>query len=94
MIRSAFALATIVLVGSATIAAAEPPSSAPAERTPTDPNERICKSMTVTGSRLAVRTVCATRAEWERRSLEDRKTTERLQAKPCVGDGSGSGVCH
>ena len=44
--------------------AAEP---TPAPKKGKDPNERICETQGVVGSRLATRRVCATRAEWAER---------------------------
>ena len=53
-----------------------------------DPNERICEKMTVVGSRLAVKTVCATRAEWAERKREDRDITEQAQkGRYCSAEG-------
>jgi len=52
-----------------------------------DPNEKICQSETVIGSRLAKRRVCATRAEWEERNRQDRQAVEQAQRMiggPCT----------
>ncbi len=55
-----------------------------------DPNERICENLTIIGSRLAVKRVCATRAEWADRKRQDREVIEQAQRSPCVL----TGYCH
>lgn len=65
---------------SAPVAAPTQPSSA------LDPNERVCESIPVLGSRLAKRRICATRAEWEERKRQDRQAVEQIQKQiggPC-----------
>jgi hypothetical protein len=47
-------------------------------------NEKVCQTMTVTGSRLGKKRVCATRAQWEAQRLQDRQEVERIQRSPCV----------
>lgn len=47
-----------------------------------DPNERICEKQTVVGSRLAVRRVCATRAEWAEKRRLDREAIDKTQLSP------------
>jgi hypothetical protein len=49
-----------------------------------DPNEKVCETHQVLGSRLAVRRVCATRAEWEERRQRERDIIERTQVQRCV----------
>ena len=44
-----------------------------------EPNEKICENMVQIGSRLAKRRVCATRAEWAERRLQDRQDAEKIQ---------------
>ena len=51
-----------------------------------DPNERICEDTILTGSRLAKKRFCGTRAEWEARKKADRDVVEDAQrhaADPC-----------
>lgn len=51
-----------------------------------DPNERVCESIPVLGSRLAKRRVCATRAEWEEQRRQDRQAVDQIQKQiggPC-----------
>lgn len=57
-----------------------------------DPNERICETQSVLGSRLATRRVCATRAEWAERRARERDIVERTQVQRCVINPS-TGVC-
>lgn len=68
-----------------------------AEPTPTpkkgkDPNEKICETQGVLGSRLATRRVCATRAEWEERRQRERDIIDRTQTQRCAIDPM-SGLC-
>lgn len=44
-----------------------------------DPNEQVCKTEEILGSRLATRRVCMSRAEWAERQREDRERVERTQ---------------
>ena len=56
------------------------------EKIPADPNERVCEDVKVIGSRLAVRRVCATRAEWKIKRQQDREVLDDAQrhaADPC-----------
>ncbi len=53
-----------------------------------DPNERICENVTIIGSRLAVKRVCATRAEWAEKKRQDREFTEQIQkGRHCQSEG-------
>lgn len=45
-------------------APAPAPAPATAETKAADPNQRICKNIAMTGSRLGARKVCKTRQEW------------------------------
>lgn len=83
-------LVTIVLIGSlipfstAGVAQSQP---AQASTNGYDPNERICESIPVIGSRLAKKKVCATRAEWEEKKRLDRQAVEQAQRQiggPCT----------
>lgn len=52
----------------------------------TDPNEKICEDIILTGSRLAKKRLCATRAQWEERKQIDRGTIHQIQTQiigPC-----------
>jgi len=94
-------LAAAASVATAVIAAEDPtPSAVPAAvpapvaapTTKKDPNERICKTSPVIGTRVPSRT-CMTRAEWEERARTDRQDLEASQrgglttcsTNPCGG---------
>jgi hypothetical protein len=57
------------------------PSSS--QRPAADPNQKICEDLTVIGSRLARKRICATRAEWEQKRRDDREATEKAQTQLC-----------
>jgi hypothetical protein len=69
----------------------------PSQQKPTaDPNERICEDIVLTGSRLATKRFCGTRAEWADRKKQDREAIEKAQLSPCVltqNGGSGKPAC-
>ena len=52
-----------------------------------DPNERICETITQTGSRLTTKRFCGTRAEWAEKKLQDRQELEKAQRGPCLPGG-------
>lgn len=52
-----------------------------------DPNEKVCEDIGVVGSRLAVKRICATRAEWAERRKQDRQDIERVQSLSGAGCG-------
>ena len=54
-------------------------------------NEKICENIVVTGSRLATKRFCGTRAEWAERKRQDREALESAQKSPCVLTHNGSG---
>jgi hypothetical protein len=60
--------------------AAEP---TPPSKKVKDPNEKICETQGVLGSRLAKRRVCATRAEWAERRQRERDIVDRTQSQRC-----------
>lgn len=49
-----------------------------------DPNEMICRTEPVLGSRLAKRRSCMTRSQWIARQASDRALVERTQVTPCM----------
>ena len=51
----------------------------PPKRVTADPNARVCEDVVVTGSRLATKRFCGTRAEWEARKKADREVVEDAQ---------------
>jgi hypothetical protein len=54
-----------------------------------DPNQKVCENITLVGSRLAKKRVCATRAEWADRKLQDRQAVEKAQTSPCMLQSTG-----
>ncbi len=54
------------------------------------PNEKVCETITLTGSRLATKRICATRAEWEERRRSDREEIDKAQRSPCVIQTTGA----
>jgi hypothetical protein len=56
-----------------------------------NPNERVCENITITGSRLATKRFCGTRAEWAERKRADREALDSAQRSPCVLTHNGSG---
>jgi hypothetical protein len=71
------------------------PAQAPANGY--DPNERICESIPMIGSRLAKKKVCATRAEWAEKKRLDRQAVEQAQRQvggPCttIGNRNTGGI--
>jgi hypothetical protein len=71
------------MIGYALAASAEEPTPSKA-RTKRDPNEIVCEKQEVLGSRLAVRRVCMTRAEWAEKRRADRDLIDKTQLGPCV----------
>ncbi|MEP6983257.1 MAG: hypothetical protein ABI853_06395 [Sphingomicrobium sp.] len=59
-----------------------------------DPNQKICQDITVVGSRLATRRICATRAEWAAKKKDDRETVDAIQRNPCILDTNGQCGSH
>ena len=70
--------------------AASPGVQAPPQQQPRagDPMERVCETIKFTGSRLAQKRICATRAEWADIRLRDRQAIEKVQISPCVIQGT------
>lgn len=57
-----------------------------------DPSQVICEKIVVTGSRLAARRFCGTRAQWADKQLQDRQEVERIQRSPCVYTHNSRGI--
>ena len=75
------------LLAGPVIAQQPAPQQAPAAA---NPNERVCENIKLVGSRLAVKRVCATRAEWEERRRLDREAVDAAQRSPCVLQTTGA----
>ena len=65
-----------------------PQTPAPATKTVDNPNEIVCQKEEVTGSRIASKRVCMTRAQWAQRQTDDRAEIERVQTqRGCTKNG-------
>jgi hypothetical protein len=80
-----FTLIAALSIGSAA------PAEEPKPKKALDPNEKVCETITVVGSRLATRKVCATRAEWADHRRQDREETEKAQRLGCLTQGHCGG---
>jgi len=86
---------TMLFVGAAltaAVAAAQTPMT-PDRLGSGDPAQRICRVTGETGSRLARRRVCLTRAEWAAQQLESRNTVDRAQTKQVNPSFRPGGTC-
>jgi len=85
--RSVAHLAVIgTLLASAPIRAAAADDVSKAKTVAPDPNERVCENVVQTGSRLATKRFCGTRAEMEARKKQDREVVDDAQRQagaPC-----------
>ena len=92
MIRPHFIRAALLAAaaGLATVSMASEPAEA--VKKGRDPNEKICETHGVLGSRLATRRVCATRAEWQERRQRERDIVDRTQTQRCAIDPA-TGLC-
>ena len=86
---------TVVLSAACALSIGSTPAFAESRPAPNsyagDPNEKICENIVVTGSRLATKRFCGTRAEWADRKRQDREALESAQKSPCVLTHNGSG---
>src|SRR4051794_33322746 len=71
-----------ILVGGS-IAASGEPTTLP--KPPRDPNEKVCETVTVVGSRLGGKKICATRAEWAEKRKQDRDVIDQAQRSANIG---------
>jgi len=53
-------------------------------RPPADPNQKICEDITMVGSRIATKRICATREEWAAKKRQDKDEVDRIQRGPCI----------
>lgn len=63
------------------LAAAAPPAEQPASDKAADQNQIVCEKQTVVGSRLAVKRICKTRAQWAEDRMRDKQEIERVQTQ-------------
>lgn len=69
----------IVLAIAATLPATAPAAPEQSTKSSFDPNEKVCENAPQIGSRLGKKRICATRAEWAARRLQDRQDAEYIQ---------------
>ena len=86
-------LAIVAMAGFSMPATAEP---SPAKKG--DPNEVICEKIETIGSRVAVKKVCGTRAEWAEKRKLDREAVDQAQRSangPCqtINTHTGAAAC-
>ena len=87
-VSTALFAAALLAPGAALAQNAPAPAAQPAEAAPAaaDPTKKVCKKVVTTGYRLRKTLLCATAAEWQTRTFEDRQTTTRFQTrKPLEG---------
>ena len=63
------------------IVAAPLSAGQPGSKSAKDPNEWICENLTIIGSRLTTRRVCATRAEWDEKRRLDKEEIDKAQTQ-------------
>jgi hypothetical protein len=82
-------IAGTMLCASAAAVAGQTPSTTVSSPTPTvetkgkiaDPDKIICEKQEVLGSRIAVRRVCMTRAQWADQRAQDRQEIDKVQTR-------------
>jgi hypothetical protein len=77
------------LLATAAFAQTKPAQSQQQQQQASSRNEKVCENIVVTGSRLATKRFCGTRAEWEDRRRQDREAVEAAQRSPCVLQRNG-----
>jgi hypothetical protein len=89
-----FIILSVALAGSAAVA--QQPSGGGANTSGYDPNEVVCRMVRETGSRLAGKRRCMTRANWEASQRQDRALISDAQLRQvnpqCMSGGERSGA--
>ena len=88
LVASRFAALTALLGYSLAGAAVAQTNPSQANNANAGRNDKVCETITVTGSRLGAKRFCGTRAEWEERRRRDREAVEAAQRSPCVVNGT------
>ena len=96
MLRSVLAFAAAAGLAASPALAGDRQAAETAATNANNPDQKICEKITVTGSRLATRMICATKREWDQRRLEERQLIDRSQQSACVETSvsAGHGQCH
>lgn len=71
----------ILVVVTAAIVGSQPAAAKDKEEKSKDPNEVICEKQTILGTRLAIRKVCGTRAEWIEKRRLDKEAIDKAQTQ-------------
>lgn len=74
-------LSAALLLGAAapSFAQTQPAAAPTTEKQADDLNKLVCEKQESTGSRLAKKRICLTKAQWAERRLQDRQELERVQ---------------
>jgi hypothetical protein len=96
MMRIVVGAAVLAAVPTTPVLAVDNPS--PTQKVAADQNQRVCEDIIVTGSRLATKRFCGTRAEWEAKRKADRDVIDDAQRHandPCnaILTHSGAPAC-
>ena len=78
-----FMLAAIGLIVSASLVS--PAALAQQRAQATDPNAKVCETVSQVGSRLSKKKICATKAEWAEMKRQDREVVEQAQRAAQIG---------
>ena len=78
-------LSAIAVMLASAVAAPSFAQDKPAKPAKDGPDEVICEKVEVIGSRLSVKRVCMTRAQWAERRQLDRQELERVQTQRGFG---------
>jgi hypothetical protein len=81
---------TAVTIGLSFSTPAFTQQSASQQKPTADPNERVCEDIVQTGSRIATKRFCGTRAEWAEKKKQDREAVEKAQLNPCMITHTGA----
>ena len=81
-VRIAMISAAVAALGTTAAVAANP-----ASKKQRDPNEVVCEKQQELGSRVAMKRICMTRAEWAERRRLDRSEIEKAQTSRGIKTG-------
>ncbi len=77
-----------IVIFAALVCAAVPALAEPGDKSKSlDPNQVICRSEPIVGSRLATERKCLTRIQWKQQQDEQRKTVDRIQTQRALPGG-------
>jgi hypothetical protein len=88
-------IGTLIALFAAGLLAVPAVAEQPPSKKVRDPNQRVCEDIHMIGSRLAVKRICATRAEWAEARRQDRDAVDKAQMGlhgPCNTINSHTGA--